>query len=77
MGGEASAQISAAYFLMRDIRERVATQCRGFSFFRFRDNLPGILDTQVTTVEAIGHFFQDMYELPMKAGGCGKSVNNA
>ena len=72
MGGEASAQIAAAYCLIRDIRTRVSSQCAGFTFFRFRDNLPGILDSRRTDVATIGNFFTEVYDLPMKleATGC-------
>ena len=74
MGGEASAQIAAAYCLTRDIKSNICSQCHGFTFFRFRDNLPGILNIHVTSVEEVGQFFERVYELPMKLESVGSKL---
>ena len=74
MGGEASAQVAAAYCLVQDIQLSIASQCLGFTFFRFRDNLPGIYDSTITNVNDIGTFFETFYNLPMKLESTGSEL---
>ena len=71
MGGECSAQICAVVFFMVDIRQGLHSQTLGFSFFRFRDNLPGILDRTRTSMKEVKQKLTERYGMPLKTEGEG------
>lgn len=76
MGGECSGQLTQIYFFMKDFELRLISQAltKGFSYYRYRDNLPGIYDTTQTNLQEIKHFLEAGYGLPLKLEDAGHTL---
>ena len=66
MGGAASAQLASLMFFMRDMEYRHSLRLQGFSYFRYRDNLPGILDTRKTSLTSVKQLLTAIYGMELK-----------
>ena len=73
MGGHLSAQLTSIFFIMTEIKHKLLQRCLplGFSFFRFRDNLPGWYHTGLCSLTDIHQFFVTFYQLPVKLESSG------
>ena len=66
MGGFPSAHLANIYLLMKEIQGSALHVSRHFFYFRYLDNLPGIMDLRVTTLQQIRQCFLDLYQIPLK-----------
>ena len=68
MGGRCSAQLCSIFFMMRELQCRMShfSLLAGFQFWRFRDNLPGVVDLDICSLDTIEKFFVTKYGLPVK-----------
>ena len=68
MGGRCSAQLCSIFFMMRELQCHMShsSLVSGFQFWRFRDNLPGVVDLDVCSLAFIENFFVTNYGLPVK-----------
>ena len=74
MGGRISAQLTGIMFLMADLDCRISQLCVGFTFFRFRDNLPDIFDPSRISLAEIQALFIRVYGMPCKIEQSGDTL---
>ena len=65
-GASPSGPMTNIYLLMQEINGQAMHVTRDFFFFRYLDNLPGILDLRLTTLEQVKAMFLDIYKMPLK-----------
>ena len=56
---------------MRELTTRALHITRNFWYFRYLDNLPGILDTRTTTLLDVERAFRRIYDMPLKLESAG------
>ena len=75
MGGFPSAPLANICLLMRELRCNAMGLSRDFFYFRYLDNLPGILDQRFTTLDDVCALFLRIYKMPMKLEQSGCTID--
>lgn len=68
MGGRCSAQFTSIFFMLLEVEHRLAFRSlqKGFVFWRYRDNLPGVLDLGRCSLDDVELCFSQWYGMPVK-----------
>ena len=75
MGGIPSAPLANIYLLMREIACRAMHISRDFFYFRYLDNLPGVIDLRFTSLAEVKAVFLCIYRMPLKLEQSGCSID--
>ena len=75
MGGLPSAHLASIYLLMLEVQRKAMHLTKDFFFFRYLDNLPGVLDTRVTGLDTVKQTFLKIYGMPLKLEQSGCSID--
>jgi len=75
MGGLPGAALANIQLLMFELQHKAMHVTRNFFFFRYLDNLPGVLDIRLTDLSTVEKLFLQIYKMPLKLEQAGKTID--